>query len=65
MVAMQIAAEPLVRQSLRQAFQSRAVVCVKPTKKGRKVQCSHIVWVFTSMYVCSVVYVQSYLVVKP
>ena len=41
MVAMQIAAEPLVRQSLRQAFQSRAVVCVKPTKKGRKVQPSN------------------------
>jgi transcription elongation factor SPT6 len=38
MVAMQIAAEPLVRQSLRQAFQSRAVICVKPTKKGRKVR---------------------------
>ena len=37
MVAMQIAAEPLVRQSLRQAFQGRAVLCVKPTRKGRKV----------------------------
>ena len=37
MVAMQIACEPLVRQTLRQVFQSRAVICTKPTKKGRKV----------------------------
>jgi len=38
MVAMQIAGEPLVRQTLRQVFQSRAVLCAKPTKKGRKVR---------------------------
>ena len=37
MVAMQIAGEPLVRQTLRQVFQSRAVLCAKLTKKGRKV----------------------------
>lgn len=37
MVAMQISAEPLVRQALRQVFQSRALLSVKPTKKGRKV----------------------------
>jgi transcriptional accessory protein Tex/SPT6 len=37
MVAMQISAEPLVRQALRQVFQSRAVLNVKPTKKGKKV----------------------------
>ena len=37
MVAMQIAGEPLVRQTLRQVFQSRAVLSAKPTKKGRKV----------------------------
>lgn len=37
MVAMQISAEPLVRQALRQVFQSRAVLTVKPTKKGKKV----------------------------
>ena len=57
MVAMQIAAEPLVRQSLRQAFQSRAVICVKPTKKGRKVSYSthyctyvlHCIWHTHSM----------------
>lgn len=36
MVAMQIACEPLVRQALRQVFQSRAVMCVRPTKKGKK-----------------------------
>ncbi len=36
MVAMQIAYEPLVRQTLRLIFQSRAVLNVKPTKKGRK-----------------------------
>ena len=37
MVAMQISAEPLVRQALRQVFQSRALLSVKATKKGRKV----------------------------
>ena len=38
MVAMQISAEPLVRQAVRQVFKSRAVLSVKPTKKGRKVR---------------------------
>ena len=37
MVAMQISAEPLVRKTLRQVFRTRAMVSVKPTKKGRKV----------------------------
>ena len=37
MVALQISSEPLVRQALRQVFQSRAVLSVKPTKKGKKV----------------------------
>lgn len=37
MVAMEIAHEPLVRQALRQVFRTRAVLHVKPTKKGRKV----------------------------
>ena len=41
MVAMQIAGEPLVRQTLRQVFQSRAVLCTKLTKKGRKVDLCH------------------------
>ena len=39
MVALQIACEPLVRQTVRQVFQTRAVLCVRPTKKGRKVCC--------------------------
>ena len=38
MVAMQIACEPLVRQALRQVYQTRAVLNVKPTKTGRKVR---------------------------
>ena len=37
MVAMQLATEPLVRQSVRQVFQTRALLSVKPTKKGKKV----------------------------
>lgn len=37
MVAMQIAREPLVRHVLRQTFQERAKVNIKPTKKGKKV----------------------------
>ncbi len=36
MVAMHIACEPLVRQALRHIFQTRAVLNVKPNKKGRK-----------------------------
>uniref|UniRef100_A0A668VNX6 Transcription elongation factor spt6 n=1 Tax=Oreochromis aureus TaxID=47969 RepID=A0A668VNX6_OREAU len=36
MVAMQIAREPLVRHVLRQTFQERAKVNIKPTKKGKK-----------------------------
>uniref|UniRef100_A0A3Q4B8K3 Transcription elongation factor SPT6 n=1 Tax=Mola mola TaxID=94237 RepID=A0A3Q4B8K3_MOLML len=36
MVAMQIAREPLVRHVLRQTFQERAKINMKPTKKGRK-----------------------------
>lgn len=38
MVAMQIAREPLVRHVLRQTFQERAKVNIKPTKKGKKVR---------------------------
>ena len=41
MVAMQLATEPLVRQSVRQVFQTRALLSVKPTKKGKKV-CMHV-----------------------
>lgn len=37
MVAMQIAREPLVRHVLRQTFQERAKINMKPTKKGKKV----------------------------
>ena len=37
MVSMQLASEPIVRQVIRQVYQTRAVICVKPTKKGRKV----------------------------
>lgn len=37
MVAMQIAREPLVRHVLRQTFQERAKINIKPTKKGKKV----------------------------
>ncbi|CAL8280696.1 unnamed protein product [Arctogadus glacialis] len=36
MVAMQLAREPLVRHVLRQTFQERAKVNIKPTKKGKK-----------------------------
>ncbi len=36
-VAMQIAREPLVRHVLRQTFQERAKINIKPTKKGKKV----------------------------
>ncbi|KAM3875493.1 transcription elongation factor SPT6-like [Diretmus argenteus] len=36
MVAMQLAREPLVRHVLRQTFQERAKINVKPTKKGKK-----------------------------
>uniref|UniRef100_A0A8B9HYD8 SPT6 homolog, histone chaperone and transcription elongation factor n=1 Tax=Astyanax mexicanus TaxID=7994 RepID=A0A8B9HYD8_ASTMX len=36
MVAMQIAREPLVRHVLRQTFQERAKINIKPTKKGKK-----------------------------
>lgn len=38
MVAMQIAREPLVRHVLRQTFQERAKINIKPTKKGKKVK---------------------------
>lgn len=38
MVAMQIAREPLVRHVLRQTFQERAKINIKPTKKGKKVE---------------------------
>lgn len=38
MVAMQIAREPLVRHVLRQTFQERAKINIKPTKKGKKVR---------------------------
>ena len=37
MVAMQLVTEPLVRQAVRQVFQTRALLSVKPTKKGKKV----------------------------
>lgn len=37
MVALQLAAEPLVRQAVRHVFQTRALLTVKPTKKGKKV----------------------------
>lgn len=37
MVALQLAAEPLVRQAVRHVFQTRALLNVKPTKKGKKV----------------------------
>lgn len=43
MVAMQIAREPLVRHVLRQTFQERAKVNIKPTKKGKKVRSRPIV----------------------
>ncbi|XP_074468063.1 transcription elongation factor SPT6 [Sebastes fasciatus] len=36
MVAMQLAREPLVRHVLRQTFQERAKINIKPTKKGKK-----------------------------
>lgn len=45
MVAMQLATEPLVRQAVRQVFQTRALLTVKPTKKGKKVRlytCIHL-----------------------
>ena len=38
MVAMQIASDPTVRQVLRRAFRERAILSVRPTKKGKKVR---------------------------
>ena len=38
MVAMQLSSEPLVRQAVRQVYQTRSVISVTPTKKGKKVQ---------------------------
>lgn len=47
MVAMQIAREPLVRHVLRQTFQERAKINIKPTKKGKKdVDESHFAYSF-------------------
>ena len=37
MVAMQTASDPTVRQVLRRAFRKRAILSVRPTKKGKKV----------------------------
>ena len=37
MVAMQTASDPTVRQVLRRAFRERAILSVRPTKKGKKV----------------------------
>ena len=52
MVAMQIACEPLVRQALRQVYQSRAVLNVRPTKSGKKV------WEYsTQYYMYNVIYI--------
>ena len=50
MVAMQLATEPLVRQAVRQVFQTRALLTVKPTKKGKKVRSCH----FYTHFTCSV-----------
>lgn len=36
MVAMQLAAEPLVRQALRQVYHERGKISCHPTKKGMK-----------------------------
>ena len=36
MVATQIAREPLIRQTIREIFQERATISVKPTQKGVK-----------------------------
>ena len=41
MVAMQIACEPLVRLTMRTVYQTRAMVSVRPTKKGKKVTRVH------------------------
>lgn len=49
MVAMQLATEPLVRQAVRQVFQTRALLSVKPTKKGKKVR-------VCSLYTCIHIY---------
>jgi len=37
-VAMQLAHEPQVRETLRQMYRERAKITLKPTKKGIKVQ---------------------------
>lgn len=47
MVAMQIACEPLVRQVLRQVYQTRGMVNVSPTKKGKKVLIFYIVLIYS------------------
>ncbi len=52
MVAMQISAEPLVRHALRQVFQSRAVLSVKPTKKGRKVRKCYVARLVDDLVLC-------------
>jgi len=38
MVAMEIASDPTVRQVIRRAFRERAILSVRPTKKGKKVR---------------------------
>ena len=50
MVAMQIASNPTIRQVLRCAFRERAIVSVRPTKKGRKVLEHFIVCVVYTVY---------------
>ena len=47
MVAMQIACEPLVRQTMRTVYHTRAMLSVRPTKKGKKV-----IQVHNSVTVC-------------
>ena len=55
MVAMQLATEPLVRQAVRQVFQTRALLYVKPTKKGKKVHV-HVHCTYTCMYMHTCMY---------
>ena len=43
MVAMQIAHEPLLKQTVRNVFYERAMITARPTKKGMKVRVRRVV----------------------
>ena len=65
MVAMQISAEPLVRQALRLVFKSRAVLSVRPTRKGRKVSgWSLFIYYLSSFMTISCCFIHTFFLLK-